>query len=209
MKTERLTTLEILVHLNEVEKRELYLGLGCGSMFDYCVAQLGYSRSAAWRRIHSARCLGRHPEVYELVERNELSLTTLFLIAGVLTEDNKPDLLEQVRRKSENEVEKVLATYRPPVVRRDRVKRVRVAVPVTEDPEGTANSAASMLERLAFQTHRHPDGVSDTAKSSGGTDPNGGTGGRESRKGPVPGASRAPNCPRYTLEPGFAVEFVA
>ncbi|MEJ2721445.1 MAG: hypothetical protein P8181_09935 [bacterium] len=48
-KTERLTTLEILVHQNEVEKRELYLGRGCGSMFDYCVTQLGYSRSAAGR----------------------------------------------------------------------------------------------------------------------------------------------------------------
>ncbi|MEJ2722524.1 MAG: hypothetical protein P8181_15510, partial [bacterium] len=129
--TERLTTLEILVHLNEVEKRELYLTLGCGSMYDYCVNHLGYSRSAAWRRIHSARCIVRFPEVYTLLETGALNLTTISMVATAHTNDNKTLLLGRVRGRSQGEVEEVLASYRPPSAFRDRVKPVRVAVPVT------------------------------------------------------------------------------
>ncbi|MEJ2721588.1 MAG: hypothetical protein P8181_10700, partial [bacterium] len=138
VKTERLTTLEILVHLNEVEKRELYLTLGCGSMYDYCVNHLEYSRSAAWRRIHSARCIVRFPEVYALVETGALNLTTLSMVATALTNDNKTELLGRIRGKSQDVVENVLASYRPPAAFRDRVKPVRVTVPVVEDPVGPA-----------------------------------------------------------------------
>ncbi|MEJ2719648.1 MAG: HNH endonuclease signature motif containing protein [bacterium] len=135
MKTEHLTTLEILVHLNEVERRELYLTLGCGSMYDYCVNHLGYSRSAAWRRIHSARCIVRFPEVYALLEKGALNLTTLSMIATALNRENKTELLGRVRGKSQDEVEDVLASYRPPAAFRDRVKPVRVTVPVTGNSE--------------------------------------------------------------------------
>jgi hypothetical protein len=54
---ERAVTLEILVHLIEVERRRLHLGLGYASMFDYCTRHLGYSSSAASRRIQAARCV--------------------------------------------------------------------------------------------------------------------------------------------------------
>ncbi|MEJ2720687.1 MAG: HNH endonuclease [bacterium] len=165
--TERLTTLEILVHLNEVEKRELYLTLGCGSMYDYCVNHLGYSRSAAWRRIHSARCIVRFPEVYALVETGALNLTTLSMVATALTNDNKTELLGRIRGRSQDEVEEVLASYRPPAAFRDRVKPVRVAVPVT------AGSPA--LNRFRAAT-RSTDGGSESRTESGtGSEPKDGS----------------------------------
>jgi hypothetical protein len=50
---ERKMTLRVLLHLNEIERRKLYLTLGHASMFDYCTAGLGYSTAAAVRRIQT------------------------------------------------------------------------------------------------------------------------------------------------------------
>lgn len=52
---ERLTTIEILKHLNEVEQRRLHVKQGFSSMFDYCTRSLRYSASAAARRRRRAR----------------------------------------------------------------------------------------------------------------------------------------------------------
>ena len=57
VKNEKQTTLSILLHLAEIGRRDLYLAYGFSSLYDYCVGALGYSRSAAGRRIASARCL--------------------------------------------------------------------------------------------------------------------------------------------------------
>ena len=42
-------------HLREIERRRLFLTLGCSSMFDYAVRELGYSTGAAWRRLKAMR----------------------------------------------------------------------------------------------------------------------------------------------------------
>jgi hypothetical protein len=126
---ERAVTLEVLVHLIEVERRRLHLGLGYPSMFDYCTRHLGYSSSAASRRIQAARCIRDYPEVYALLEKNEVNLITVSLIASILGEANARDLLAKIRGKSQREVEAIVAVYRPPVSMRDRVKPVCVAVP--------------------------------------------------------------------------------
>jgi hypothetical protein len=126
---ERAVTLEVLLHLIEVERRRLHLGLGYASMFEYCLRHLGYSSSAASRRIQAARCIRDYPEVYALLEKNEVNLITVSLAASILNESNAKDLLAKIRGKSQREVEAIVATYRPPVSMRDRAKPVCVAVP--------------------------------------------------------------------------------
>ena len=126
---ERAVTLEILVHLIEVERRRLHLGLGYASMFDYCTRHLRYSSSAASRRIQSARCVRDYPEVYGLLEKNEVNLVAVSLVASILDESNVKDLIAKIRGKSQREVEAIAATYRPPVSMRDRARPVCVAVP--------------------------------------------------------------------------------
>ncbi len=54
---ERLTTIEILWHLREVEKRMLYAEMGYPDLKTYCVKELRYSEGAAWRRISSISAL--------------------------------------------------------------------------------------------------------------------------------------------------------
>ena len=122
-------TIQILHHLNEIERRRLDLDLGYSSLFDYCVQCLEYSTSAAGRRIQAARCIRRYPAVLPLLQERELNLSTISLIEPILTIDNFKTILERVRGASYRDVERIASEYRPPVACRDRVQHVRVAIP--------------------------------------------------------------------------------
>lgn len=132
------TTLEIVLHLNEIERRGLYLQLGYGSLFDYCTLHLKYSSSAAGRRILVARSIRKHPECLVLLKRQEATLSTISLIAKVLDDKNKTTLLEAIKNKSQKQVEAIACRYRPPVALRDHVRpvMVRVTRPDTGEPGG-------------------------------------------------------------------------
>lgn len=129
-RNERVSCIEILHHLNEVERRSLHLRLGCSSLFAYCTQHLNYSESAAARRVQSARCLRRFPRVGAMLQSGEINLMTLGLVANLLTETNLEPWLERIRGKTQREVEAIAATVRPPVTLRDRARLVQVAVPV-------------------------------------------------------------------------------
>jgi 5-methylcytosine-specific restriction protein A len=140
---ERLTTLEILLHLGEVDRRKLYLKLGYGTLFDYCTKHLKYSSSAAGRRIHAARCVRRFPEVSELFEKSRMNLMTVSAIAGILDESNKTDLLPRVVDRTQREVEAVVAEYRPVTRVPERVKPVCLRVRETTPQNRTSTCAYS------------------------------------------------------------------
>jgi hypothetical protein len=120
------TTLEILIHLAELEERKLHLKLGYSSLFAYCTIKLGYSEPAANRRIKAARCIRQYPETYNLLLHKKINLSTICVFYGVLTPENKEDLLIKVCGKSKVEVDRIVAGYReePKKEIRDQVKPV-------------------------------------------------------------------------------------
>jgi 5-methylcytosine-specific restriction endonuclease McrA len=140
----------ILAHLNEVERRDLHLKLGHRSMFDYCTSGLGYSASAAGRRIQSARSVARFPELYDLLAKNDVNLSTVSQVSRILTAANKNELLSRIRGRSQREVEAIVAEFQPRELPRDRVRTVVVRVPA---PAGAAPAqgvpAAPTLGTLA------------------------------------------------------------
>jgi len=128
---ERRLTLNLLLHLNEVERRKLFLKSGFASMFTYCTAGLGYSASAAKRRISTARCVARFPEVLGLLKSNVVNLSTVTQVSRILKPDNAGAVLGRIRGKSQREVEAIVAEYEPlAVLPRERVRTVVVRVPV-------------------------------------------------------------------------------
>ena len=188
VKNEHLTTVEILVHLNEVETRDLHLKLGYSSMFDYCVGHLGYSRSSAGRRIQAARCIKNHPEIRNILAKNTINLTTVATIAPVLTNSNKTQILDRIRGKSHDRIEAIVAGYRPPIAFRDRVKPVRVAVPERVDNK---SQKARVLP----------------AEPSRGTPPGGAaTGLTNDQKPSVPAFSSGPGGRGPAEEPGYKIK---
>ena len=82
----RLTAVEhqieivVIDHLRELERRRLYLPLGCSSLFDYATRELGYSEAAAWRRIKAMRLCREVEGARERMRDGSLTLNSAALL---------------------------------------------------------------------------------------------------------------------------------
>ena len=82
----RLTAVEhqieivVIDHLRELERRRLYLSMGCSSLFDYATRELGYSEAAAWRRIKAMRLCGEVEGARERMRNGSLTLNSAALL---------------------------------------------------------------------------------------------------------------------------------
>lgn len=128
---ERAVTLQVLLHLNEIERRKVHLKEGYSSMFDYCTNGLGYSAPAAVRRIQTARSVARFPEIYALLEANEVNVSTISQVSRVLKHDNKDVILARIRGRSHREVKAIAARYQPRTLPPDEVRPIAVFVPAS------------------------------------------------------------------------------
>jgi len=95
------------------------------------------------RRIRSARCAVRFPIADQMLRRNELTISTLSQVSRALTDANHEELLARVRRKSQREVEAILAEYQATPLPRDRVRTVVVRVPLPSNDARNASPANS------------------------------------------------------------------
>ena len=140
---ERNLKVKILFYLREIDRRKLYLELGFGSMFDFCTKHLGYSRSAACRRIRAARCMGRFPEIAVMLSSGELSISTAALASGIINPENKKEILNKVRGRSCREAEEELARLRPVKRSPEKIRTVFTLKPAkTEKMESTPDAGS-------------------------------------------------------------------
>ncbi|UOF01764.1 HNH endonuclease [Bdellovibrio reynosensis] len=79
----------ILEHIREVDSRKLYLEKAYSSIYDYLIKELGYSGSAAMRRLEAARLLRDIPEVAERIQDGSLNLTQVGEISRAIKEKEK------------------------------------------------------------------------------------------------------------------------
>jgi 5-methylcytosine-specific restriction endonuclease McrA len=133
-------TLEILPHLLEVDQRKLYLELGYPSIYRYCREHLNYSESSTNRRLAAARCCRHFPKVYELLGKRKISLVTVSMISGILTDENREKVISQAMGKPHRDVRALVAMYRPAETVKDR------AIPVRVPTEASAQIAGARLE---------------------------------------------------------------
>jgi 5-methylcytosine-specific restriction endonuclease McrA len=133
--TENEATVDILLHLAEVEKRELYAREGYSSLFAYCTqSKLRYSEPAAGRRISCARVVTRFPELIELLLQRELNLSTLSLVSGILSAENKTKVISSICGKSRREVEEFVSGFCPRREVKERIKPVVIAKQAKAQP---------------------------------------------------------------------------
>ena len=110
---ERLATSDLIAALMEVDRRRLYLGEGCSSLYTYCTQILHLSEHAAYGRIQAARAAAKYPAILPLLIDGSVSLTTIVLLAPHLTPQNHESLLTAVRYKSKRHVELLIARMYP------------------------------------------------------------------------------------------------
>lgn len=129
--SEKQCTAHLVAHLAELDVRKLHLGLGFSSLFKYGCEVLHLSEHETYNRIEAARLARKFPVVLDLLSDGEVNLTTLRLLAPLLTADNHRELLALSARKSKREVEELVARTapRPDVPSSVRKVPVRRAAP--------------------------------------------------------------------------------
>lgn len=111
----RIALVQLVAALGEVDARHLYLREGYASLFVFCTEALRLSESAAYNRIEAARAIRRWPILLEMLADGSLNLTTLRLVAPMLTAENHQEVLAAVRGKTRREIEYLMAARRPHV----------------------------------------------------------------------------------------------
>ncbi len=144
---ERRATVRLVAALAEVDARRLHLAQGCSSLFVYCTRVLKLSEHAAFGRIEAARAVRRFPSLLAWLERGDLTLTTVGLLAPHLTASNVDTLLAQARGCSKRQVEEIVAALRP--------RPCPVAV-LRKLPDRPARDAAAVSSHDAGPTAQTP-----------------------------------------------------
>ena len=110
----------ILEHIKEFDKRKLYLERAYSSLYEYLVRELGYSGSAAMRRIEAARLLQQVPVVAEKIREGSLNLSQIGELSRAVKEKErlseekvsplmKEELIARISGKTTQETQKELA----------------------------------------------------------------------------------------------------
>ena len=110
---ERRATAALLRVLMEIDRRRLYLGEGCASMFRYCTQVLHLAEGAAYNRIEAARAARSYPLILELFEQSAITLTAVRLLAPHLTADNHVAVLTSATHKSKRQIEEPVLAPAP------------------------------------------------------------------------------------------------
>lgn len=110
---ERQATGDLIAALIEVDRRRLYLGEGCSSLYTYCTHILHLSEHAAYGRIQAARASAKFPAILPHLIDGSVTLTAVVLLAPHLTEQNHRALLAAARHKSKRHVEQLVARLCP------------------------------------------------------------------------------------------------
>ncbi len=129
-KKEQQTTLELLHHLHEVDRRKLFAQKGYSSLWEYVVSALSYSESQASERIAAMRPMFRVQEAQEALETGKLGLTQAAMAERHLRADEKEkhqavsaeatkELILKIEGKSKKETERVLVSLRPQEAKRE------------------------------------------------------------------------------------------
>lgn len=121
---ERELTHQILLHINEFERRKLHFELGFTSIIEWLIKDLGYSEGAAYRHLSAARLLRDVPTVGEIIQAGQVTLSSLASLQtairseerrtlGTITPTQKHELVKKLEHKSKLETERIIAEAFP------------------------------------------------------------------------------------------------
>lgn len=116
---EREITTQVLHTLAEVDRRKLFAEMGFSSLFAYCTKALGYSDSAAQRRIIAMRLILQIPAIEPKIAQGSLNLSVVAKAQSFfnleaknnnpLNSEQKLEILNQLEGKSSRKCDQELA----------------------------------------------------------------------------------------------------
>jgi hypothetical protein len=119
VRTERKITAAVLKCIAEVDRRKLHLEWGFSSLFDYLTNGLGYSESAAYRRMQGALAFSQIPELEKKIEDGKINLSQITQVqVAVKAEqkltgkrvllERKREIFAKLENKNKSETDKIL-----------------------------------------------------------------------------------------------------
>ena len=136
-------------------------------LFDYLHRELRLSRGSAHYRQVATRLVVRFPEIVEPLRDGRLCLTTVIVLARVMTEANRHEVLPRFFGLSRQEAEQVAVEIRPVEVvpRRTVVTEAPVsksaALPVTENVKECSRSTVELAPTRTLVEPLTPTGDPD------------------------------------------------
>ena len=143
LRAERGALADLLLSLAEFDRVAAYRELGFATFFDYLHRELRLSRGSAHYRQVATRLVERFPEIVEPLRDGRLCLTTVIVVARVMTEENRYEVLPRFFGLSRQEAEQVAAEIRP-------VEVVPRRTVVTEAPVSKAALVAAAMPHAAM-----------------------------------------------------------
>jgi hypothetical protein len=124
VKTERKITHEILLLIQTLDVTKSFRELGYSSLFEYLTKEIGYSESAAQRRISSARLIKDVPKIEENLMSGSLNLSQVALVHTAIKQEEKSqgknlssgrkaEIVEKLKNKSYFETKKIIKEELP------------------------------------------------------------------------------------------------
>lgn len=147
---DRRLTADILVLIGEIDARRLYRGQGYASMHLYCIRELHFSESGAFRRITAARLARHFPEILEAITDGRLHLTAVVELAPRLSPSIGHELLAAAEYRTRAEIQQLLAARFPTTETMPLVVAQPATVQAAVAQRGvTTTSAAEPLSNIA------------------------------------------------------------
>ncbi len=87
----------VIEHINEADRRKLYLDFNYPNLYDYLVKECGYPGGSAQRRIDAARLLAIEPKLKAKIESGVINLSQTTLLQKAFREKDQRVTLEQKR----------------------------------------------------------------------------------------------------------------
>ena len=142
LRAERGALADLLLSLAEFDRVAAYRELGFATFFEYLHREPRLSRGSAHYRQVATRLVVRFPEIEEPLRDGRLCLSTVIVLARVMTEANRHEVLPRFFGLSRQEAEQVAVEIRPVEVvpRRTVVTVTPVSMPAVV-PAGTVARA--------------------------------------------------------------------
>ena len=157
----RHATVELIAHLAELETRKV-LDAEAHSLFSFCRDVLHLSEHSAYNRIAAARAARKFPLILERLADGSVNLSTIRLLAPVLTRENHEAVLAEAAGKSKRDVEVLVARLAPRADVPSTIRKLPAPTappqppptpPASDSPRGELPPAAAVVRPP--QTPRH------------------------------------------------------
>jgi len=134
---------QLVAHLVEFDTRRLFAREGYSSLWEYCISALGFSEAEVANRIAVTRAAREFPVILELLAEGSVHLTSVRLLAPLLTPANHRAVLESARGKRALDIKRIAAALDPKPDAPDSTRKLPARpVPPAPPPEATAAVAA-------------------------------------------------------------------